>query len=384
MHNNSQTIKPRVFVSSVLEGFKEYREVARQSIINIGGEPILVNEDFPSLISSSRNVCLDAVDSADALVVIVGERGGWKTPSGRLVIEEEYDRARYKKLPILVFIQDIKREPEAQRFTNEISDYIDGLFRVTFRSPVELKAEIEKALKSLFPVLKVKAMDDHLLIQFLKNPYSVANEASVRFIIAPERDEEVIDPVVLGSEDFVETILELGHSKKVRIFDYLRPKKHWIDGQSLFIHQFDPSGLRKETVNEVRLEILESGLMIIDSNVTCRVIRGQLHSLLDSCVVAEEDIRAVLNTCFQFTGALFDSIDQFKRHNRFMYNAALVNIGTRVLVKEPKEQNSYSLNMPGHNQPIIAFDSPRLLIRSDLMLPKNEIERAIVIFSRKI
>lgn len=384
MYNDSQTIKPRVFVSSVLEGFEEYREAARQSIINIGGEPILVNEDLPSLMSSSRNVCLDAVDSADAFVVIVGERGGWKTPSGRLVIEEEYDRARYKKLPILVFIQDIKREPEAQRFTNEISDYIDGLFRVTFRSPVELKAEIEKALKSLLPIFKVKAMDDNLLMQSLKNPYSVANEASVRFIIAPERDEEVIDPVVLGSEDFVETIFELGHSKKVRIFDYLRPKKHWIDGQSLFIHQFDPSGLRKETVNEVRLEILESGLMIIDSNVTRRVIRRQLHSLLDSCVVAEEDIGAVLNTCFQFTAALFDFIDRFKRHNRFKYNVALVNIGTRILVKEPKEQSSYSLNMPGHSEPVIAFDSPRLLIRSDLMLPKNEIERVIVVFSRKI
>jgi hypothetical protein len=384
MSDNSQIIKHRVFVSSVIKGFEEYREAARQAIISAGGEPVLVNEDFPSLINSSRNICLDAVDSADVFVTIIGERAGWTTPSGKLVIEEEYDRALIRKLHTLAFLQDIKRDPEAQRFADEISDYVNGLFRAVFRSPSELQSEMLKALKALLPIFKVETMDDNLLMQPLKNPYSIANETSVRFIIASERDEEIIDPVVLGSEDFVETILELGHSKKVRIFDYLRPKKHWIDGQSLLIHQFDPSGSRKETVNEVRLEISESGLIIIDSNVTRRVVRGQLHSLLDSCVVAEEDIEAVLNTCFQFTAALFDFIDRFKRHNRFKYNAALVNIGTRKLVKEPKEQSSYSLNMPGHNEPVIAFDSPRLLIRSDLMLPKNEIERAIVVFSRKI
>lgn len=50
----------RVFVSSVIEGFAEYRLAARNSIAYAGGEPVLVNEDFPSQADSSRNTCLDA------------------------------------------------------------------------------------------------------------------------------------------------------------------------------------------------------------------------------------------------------------------------------------------------------------------------------------
>lgn len=36
---------PRVFVSSVVEGFEDYREAAREGIEAAGGEPVLVNED---------------------------------------------------------------------------------------------------------------------------------------------------------------------------------------------------------------------------------------------------------------------------------------------------------------------------------------------------
>ena len=226
-------------------------------------------------------------------------------------------------------------------------------------------------------------MDEHLLIQFMEETYSIANETSVRFVIAPERVEEVIDPVILGSDDFIETILALGHSKKVRLFDYSRQKNPQIEGQSLVIHQSDQYHSRK-AIAEVRLELSESGLVMIDSNVTHRIIRGQRDSLLDICVLVKEDIETVLNICFQFTSALFDHLDQFKRHQRFLYDASLVNLGTRMLVEEPKEQGSYSLNMYGHDRPVVAFDKPRLIARTDIASPKSEIDRLIAVLSRKI
>ena len=64
----------RVFVSSVMKGFKEYREAARSAITVAGGTAVLV-EDFPSLSSSPRNACLDGVRSCDAIAVIIGSRG---------------------------------------------------------------------------------------------------------------------------------------------------------------------------------------------------------------------------------------------------------------------------------------------------------------------
>ena len=97
--------QPRVFVSSVIEGFAEYRQAARNGIEQAGGEGVLVNEDFPAQASSSRNICLDAIDSCDVFLLVLGARGGWKTPSGRLVVEEEFEHARARKLPVLVFLE---------------------------------------------------------------------------------------------------------------------------------------------------------------------------------------------------------------------------------------------------------------------------------------
>ena len=37
--------RPAIFVSSVVEGFQEYRNAAREAIEAAGGKPVLVNED---------------------------------------------------------------------------------------------------------------------------------------------------------------------------------------------------------------------------------------------------------------------------------------------------------------------------------------------------
>ena len=68
-------MKARVFVSSIMEGFSEFRSTAREAIARSGGLPILV-EDYPSVSVSPRNACLDGVHSSDFLVIIIGLRGG--------------------------------------------------------------------------------------------------------------------------------------------------------------------------------------------------------------------------------------------------------------------------------------------------------------------
>lgn len=73
--------RQRVFVSSVVEGFKEFRQAARDGIQAAGGQPILVNGDYPSLSTSSRNACLGAVQSSDVYISIMEDRGSYQTPS---------------------------------------------------------------------------------------------------------------------------------------------------------------------------------------------------------------------------------------------------------------------------------------------------------------
>ena len=84
--------RPRVFVSSIMNGYEEYREAAPAGIREAGCEAALA-EDFAAQGTSSRNACLDGVQSADAMVLLLGPRYGWVAPSGRSATEEEYREA---------------------------------------------------------------------------------------------------------------------------------------------------------------------------------------------------------------------------------------------------------------------------------------------------
>ena len=174
--------KPRVFVSSVIDGFKPYREAARAAITNAGGEPVLVNEDFSSQDASSRNACLDAVDSCDIFILLIGERGGWHAPSGKLVVEEELERAQLRYLRCLVFIQSgVVQDDESKRLARAVSDYVTGYFRTTFRDKTELKTNIEAALReplgnAMAPLTNVTNLQKTLI----DAPALIQNQVSIR------------------------------------------------------------------------------------------------------------------------------------------------------------------------------------------------------------
>ena len=55
--------RPRVFVSSVTTSYEEYREAARAGIRRANCDAVLA-EDFAAQSSSSRNACIDGVQSA--------------------------------------------------------------------------------------------------------------------------------------------------------------------------------------------------------------------------------------------------------------------------------------------------------------------------------
>jgi len=374
---------PRVFVSSVIQGFGEYREAARRGIKEAGGEPVLVNEDFPSLDTSPRNACLDAVDSTDIYLGIIGERGGWQTPSGRLVIEEEYDQARARKLPILMFLQDIERDSSAQRFADEVSDYLHGSFRITFRTADELEAAVGQALKPHISAANRPLVDKAMMMHEFQSSHTNQGQTGLRFLLSPERQEEILDPVTLGSDDFKKQIYALGHSGERALFSYQKPKEGRVEGDSLVIHQEDQYR-PGDPIEDVRVQIRESGKIIVDSNVTGRVLRGDQHGLLSMYVIAEEDVEDALRADFQFAAAIFDKFDPYKRHRRFVYNVALIDVDNRRLERNPQDRSSYSIRLTPLKEPLIAFGSPRVVERSDLSNPTTELTRILAVFRRDI
>lgn len=342
----------------------------------------MVNEDFPSLIDSSRNACLDAVDSSDFLLSIVGQRGGWTTPSGRLVVEEEYHQARLRRIPVLAFLQKVDRDADAQRFAQELSDFVDGTFLLSFHSPQDLRKVVERSLSPLLLDYSGRSMNRQPPTDRFSSPFRMPSATTLRLVLSPERDEEIIDPVRLGSREFLDRIYELGHSSNVRLFNYQCPKTAEVRGSSLVVQQTEVGGRNMEA-EHVRLEIAETGELIIDANVTGRVRRGGQHDMLSSMIVAIEDIESVLDVGFRFVTAFYDEVDRFKRHQRFLYNAGLSGLDHRALERNPQARSSYGMSMRSRDTVILAFDAPRVIDRASLLQPSAEIDRVTVLLTRK-
>jgi len=371
--------KPRVFVSSIVEGFAEYRNAARLGIQDAGGDPVLVNEDFPSLPTSPRNACLDAVESCDVYLCIVGSRGGWRAPSGKLVTEEEYEHAIRLGLPVLAFVIDGERDGEARRFEQRLSGYLEGRFRKVVADANDLRGNITRALTPLVAGLVLPMNPLQEISEALASRAPQTTDVLFRVVIAPERQEEVVDPVQLGDRNFQDLVLRIGHEQTVHLFDYRLSKKQTLTVECLLTHQDGATGARE---SHVWLELCRSGRVRVDCGVG-GTQGGFGSDFSGAMVVAEEDIQAMGLVIFRYYGRLFEEIDGYGRHQGFFMNAALLNLGYRTIARGPRTRRSYPVRMASDDSPIVAFDEARRINRSHFNDPSEEVARIVTMFTRR-
>ena len=139
---------PRVFVSSVMEGYRDYREATRQSIRLAGCDPVLAEDlaaqGFPLATRASTEFRVRT-----PFVLLLGARFGWIAPSGRSATEEEYEEACQRHLPILVFVQaGVSHEPRQREFVKRVEDYIGGHFRKSFQEANDLRHLVEESVRA--------------------------------------------------------------------------------------------------------------------------------------------------------------------------------------------------------------------------------------------
>lgn len=255
----TETNKIRVFVSSVMDGFTEYRDAARLAISAANAVPVLV-EDFPSLSSSPRNACLDGVRSCDAIVLIIGSRGGWTTPSGSLVVEEELDEARKSGMHVFIFVEKTEHGEQAEELIQKVSEYVGGYFRTEFNTIENLSCDIKKAVQSIAITYCEDAMPP--IHNYFKDIPRLGDEAAIRFVLASTRNEDAIDPAILDSKSFADDIFRIAHNREVALFSYEHGKRTEVHADDIsFIqeaHQHRPP------IDQVHLKIALSGTICID------------------------------------------------------------------------------------------------------------------------
>lgn len=73
----------KVFISSLIAGFEPFRAAARIGVTTLRYEPVMA-EDFGARPQSPQVACLTGLRSADAMVLILGERYGATQPGSGL------------------------------------------------------------------------------------------------------------------------------------------------------------------------------------------------------------------------------------------------------------------------------------------------------------
>ncbi|QXW42690.1 DUF4062 domain-containing protein [Pseudomonas amygdali] len=138
----------KIFISSVLRGYEHYRAAAKKAVDLLQYTPRMC-ESFGAQPYSSEIACMAEIQDADIVVLILGADYGFETPSGESVTQQEYRRARALNKPVLAFLENVEASGKQKAFRQEVSDYLDGLFRETFSSESELHDAIIKALHQL-------------------------------------------------------------------------------------------------------------------------------------------------------------------------------------------------------------------------------------------
>ena len=140
----------KVFVSSVVRGYEQYRMAARDAIAALGHVPVLMELTHPSAPQPSREECLREVEDSDAIVLLLGKRYGEPQASDKSPTHEEWEHARSLGKPVLVFVEDVDdRDAAQQDFLDRIGSWETGTFWNPYRAPMELLAKVVKALTAL-------------------------------------------------------------------------------------------------------------------------------------------------------------------------------------------------------------------------------------------
>lgn len=370
--------KPRIFVSSAMESYSHVRDAARRGIETAGGAPILV-ENFPALASSPRNACLDLVQSSDGFILIIGKRGGFRAPSGKLVVEEEYEEARRLGLPIWVFIEDGPRDADARTLADRISAYVTGHYRRTFKTTEELEALCRQSLEPMMASMSRAPFDPRVIDAALRFEKRQPDEPQLRLVLAPAVRAEVVDPLMLDSEPMRRRLMGLGHETDFLSYEF--GKQTTVSSSALVISE---AGDDRSVDNRASMNLTVSGLVVLDKQISpvCRFTSTE-YPWAGFEIVAG-NVSAALTAAFRFGAQILETVDPHHRYPSWFYNVALGGLGPRRIVDTPTLGSTLHAGLGlGRAATVTAFDEPRQLTRPVLAEPQGEIDRAVRLLRKR-
>lgn len=379
---------PRVFISSLMQGYGDIRNAAAAAAERAGYEPVRA-ENFPAATTSPRTACLDGVASSNAVVFLLGSRyiapGGTLAPSGLSATHEEYNEAVRLKKQSFVFLdyrQDEPTDPQQQAFLTQVTGYVEGHWRKSFRSLDELGQLLETALWEAKPLIASSSAGGgaamRLNTAFNAGPPHDDSIVWVQIAWTTLRDEEVIDPLLLMDKNYQRKIQTLAHCGDAPLLSFDLAKQTTAGASRLRISQGDVHKWR-EARDLVIIDLYENGTLAVAINVTgLEPDDARGNHLARMYHIDPEHVQRRLIQAWGFAARWWEETDPFLRHGLLEYNAGLRDIGRRKLEKPaPQYGGSYSVTVPSvqPHDPLWAYDRPRRIARRDLTSPASDLDR---------
>lgn len=143
-------IKYQIFVSSTYQDLAEERNIAINTILDMGHFPV-ASEMFPASNRDTLTYIKAMIDSSDYFLLIIGDRYGTISQNGISFTEEEYNYALMKNKKILIMCkagnEDAQIDSKLNDFINKVKERHTLCF---WKEPHDFQIRLSSCLYNLF------------------------------------------------------------------------------------------------------------------------------------------------------------------------------------------------------------------------------------------
>ena len=358
----------KVFLSSVIAGMEELREVVGAAVRSLGDELVRA-EDFGASPQSSQQACLAAVRDADVVILLLGSRYGQIQDTGVSATHEEYREAK-QRCDVLVFIQgDVELEPEQKEFVREVQDWSAGQYTEPFQTPEELRDLLIHRLHELELARQAGKPDEAEMLQRAEALIPGTNEyrAALVLAVAGGPRQQVLRPAELESEDLSASLAKEALFGKNPVFTREDSTKTELVGHTLRITQ-DRSSLILD----------EQGSICIVQAASKQPDRTAIPALVEEYMLDQ------LQRALRFAGWILDQFDGPRRLTDIAPVAALLNAGYMPWrTQREQDRDPNSAIMSRGSERVLVQVSPPSRKRAALSNNSREIAEDFVVLLRR-
>lgn len=331
----------KVFISSVISGFGEYRDAAARACQTLKHQPLRA-EDFGATAGTPQQVCLAGVRAAEVVVLLLGAKYGEPQSSGLSATHEEFHEARDRSRVLAFVQQGVSREPRQDEFVREVQGWGAGLYTASFNTPDELRDAVIEALHREEIARTVGAVDDGEMLnrakKLIPDESRTMRGPSLCVVIAGGPTQQVLRPAELD---------KLALQKELR--------KEALFGDNAVL---DPSQGSEVAVADDQLSVIQDDSSVtLDQVGTIRIVqalRDDESSGSLGMVLIEEDVQESIRTALLFASWVWDRVDDKGRLTHAVPIVSLLNAGYKgwkTRDEQRRDPNRATLSM--HNDKAI-------------------------------